>query len=170
MRVLILVGNRKPQVDDKGKVVDSGGPENLYTGLNGVELASVAADAAKSGEYTFIGKLTNPACTPMALAGGEPKHSTPVFPKPSQHKVVQAPAVKKEVADTALAEQRAARLQTTPLATSEQIAKAEAEKTAAKLLAANPPAPAASASNTPPPPAAADGGDQSKTTETETES
>ena len=84
MRALILIGVRKPNVAEN----IPGGPENLYTGLNGVELQSVAKEAAESGEFSFIGKLVNPACTPLAVQGGvaaEPVHSTPVFPKREPH-------------------------------------------------------------------------------------
>lgn len=82
MQALILIGLKR--LDGAKTEV-----ENLYTGLDGVELAKAADKAAESKAYSRIEKLVNPMGTPMPIDPTPTKGSGK--PKEPERKAAKAP-------------------------------------------------------------------------------
>jgi hypothetical protein len=111
MRALILVGWKA--VDGKGLV-----PENLYCGLDGVELDKAAQAAAETREFAYLGRLTNPSFAAVSVDPTPIVRTTPKFPREEaaklrNHKGSKAPAHIQKQEDE-LSEQRKKRLQFDP--------------------------------------------------------
>ena len=88
MNVKILIGTLKQPREDGTRHLA------LYVGEDGVKLEQAAVEAAKSGRFGFIGRMTNPSCAPMPLVYVEPKKAAPVeaveaAPEPEASEVPQ---------------------------------------------------------------------------------
>lgn len=75
LRSLILLGWEKTDAAGPNPVV------NLYTGLDGLELAKAHEDAQKTGKYLAFRKINNPSGIPMPPIS-DPAPAAPVFQTP----------------------------------------------------------------------------------------